>query len=164
MADDEIILSELSDDELVLQMHDDLYDGLKEEIEDGVNILIERGWAPYDVLTKALVAGMTIVGADFRDGILFVPEVLLAANAMKGGMEILRPLLAETGVEPIGKMVIGTVKGDIHDIGKNLVDIILTNNGYTVFNLGIKQPMSAILDAANANEAAVAREIGRAHV
>ena len=85
--DDEIILSELSDDELVLQMHDDLYDGLKEEIEEAVNILIERGWAPYDVLTKALVAGMTIVGADFRDGILFVPEVLLAANAMKAGSE-----------------------------------------------------------------------------
>ncbi len=86
MADDEIILADLSDDELVLQMHDDLYDGLKEEIEDGVNILLERGWTPYDVLTKALVAGMTIVGADFRDGILFVPEVLLAANAMKAGM------------------------------------------------------------------------------
>ncbi len=90
--DDEIILSDLSDDELVLQMHDDLYDGLKEEIEEGVNILIARKWTPYDVLTKALVAGMTIVGADFRDGILFVPEVLLAANAMKGGMAILKPL------------------------------------------------------------------------
>jgi methanogenic corrinoid protein MtbC1 len=81
----DIILSELSDDELVLQMHDDLYDGLKEEIEEGTNILLERGWTPYDVLTKALVAGMKIVGADFRDGILFVPEVLLAANAMKAG-------------------------------------------------------------------------------
>ena len=64
---------------------------------------------------------MKIVGIDFRDGILFVPEVLLAANAMKAGMAILRPLLAETGAEPIGKVVIGTVKGDIHDIGKNLV-------------------------------------------
>ena len=102
-------------------MFDDLYDGLKEEIEEGVNILLERGWAPYDVLTKALVGGMTIVGDDFRDGILFVPEVLLAANAMKGGMAILKPLLAETGAPRVGKMVIGTVKGDIHDIGKNLV-------------------------------------------
>jgi methanogenic corrinoid protein MtbC1 len=102
-------------------MHDDLYDGLKEEIEEGVNILIARGWTPYDVLTKALVAGMTIVGADFRDGILFVPEVLLAANAMKAGMFILKPLLVETGAPRMGKMVIGTVKGDIHDIGKNLV-------------------------------------------
>jgi cobalamin-dependent methionine synthase I len=75
--------SELADDELVQQMHDDLYDGLKDEIEEAVNILLERGWTPYDILTKALVEGMRIVGIDFRDGILFVPEVLLAANAMK---------------------------------------------------------------------------------
>ena len=149
MADeDEIILSELSDDELVLQMHDDLYDGLKEEIEEGVNILLSRGWTPYDVLTKALVSGMTIVGNDFRDGILFVPEVLLAANAMKGGMAILKPLLVETGAPRMGKMVIGTVKGDIHDIGKNLVDIILSNNGFETVNIGIKQPINAILEAA----------------
>ena len=91
MSDDEddIVLSELNDEELVQQMFDDLYDGLKEEIEEGVNILLARDWVPYDVLTKALVSGMTIVGIDFRDGILFVPEVLLAANAMKGGMAIL---------------------------------------------------------------------------
>ena len=139
MADeDEIILSELSDDELVLQMHDDLYDGLKEEIEEGVNILIERGWAPYDVLTKALVAGMTIVGNDFRDGILFVPEVLLSANAMKAGMSILKPLLAETGAPRMGKMVIGTVKGDIHDIGKNLVAMMMEGAGFEVVDLGIE--------------------------
>eukprot|EP00581_Thalassiosira_minuscula_P037574 CAMPEP_0184449260 /NCGR_PEP_ID=MMETSP0740-20130409/4949_1 /TAXON_ID=385413 /ORGANISM="Thalassiosira miniscula, Strain CCMP1093" /LENGTH=111 /DNA_ID=CAMNT_0026819321 /DNA_START=103 /DNA_END=435 /DNA_ORIENTATION=- len=108
--EDEIILADLDDEELVQQMFDDLYDGLREEIEEGVNILIERDWAPYDILTKALVGGMTIVGADFRDGILFVPEVLLAANAMKGGMAILKPLLAETGAPRVGKMVIGTVK------------------------------------------------------
>ena len=97
---------------------DDLYDGLKEEIEEGVNIYLARGWTPYNILTKVLVEGMRIVGIDFRDGILFVPEVLLAANAMKGGMFILRPLLAETGAEQVGKVVVGTVKGDIHDIGK----------------------------------------------
>ncbi|MDG1998466.1 MAG: B12-binding domain-containing protein, partial [Amylibacter sp.] len=126
MSDEEdIILSELSDDELVPQMHDDLYDGMKEEIVDAVNILLERGWQPYDVLTKALVEGMRIVGIDFRDGILFVPEVLLAANAMKGGMAILKPLLAETGAPRLGNMVIGTVKGDIHDIGKNLVTMMM---------------------------------------
>ena len=123
--EDEIILSELDDEELVQQMFDDLYDGLKEEIEEAVNILLERNWEPYDILTKALVGGMTIVGADFRDGILFVPEVLLAANAMKGGMFILKPLLAETGAPRVGKMVIGTVKGDIHDIGKNLVSMMM---------------------------------------
>src|SRR5215510_3788272 len=125
MANDagELDLRSLGDDDLVQQMHDDLYDGLKEEIDEAVHILLERNWAPYDVLTKALVEGMRIVGIDFRDGILFVPEVLLAANAMKAGMAILRPLLAETGAPKMGKMVIGTVKGDIHDIGKNLVSI-----------------------------------------
>jgi len=137
MADDEIILSELSDEDLVLQMYDDLYDGLKEEIEEAVHILLERKWTPYDILTKALVEGMRIVGIDFRDGILFVPEVLLAANAMKGGMFILRPLLAETGAPKLGSMVIGTVKGDIHDIGKNLVGMMMEGAGFDVFDLGI---------------------------
>jgi len=154
MADenDEIILSELSDDELVLQMHDDLYDGLKEEIEEGVNILLSRKWTPYDVLTKALVAGMTIVGADFRDGILFVPEVLLAANAMKGGMFILKPLLAETGAPRMGKMVIGTVKGDIHDIGKNLVGMMMEGAGFEVRDLGINNSVEKYLEAIEADQ------------
>ncbi len=148
MADEEdIILSELEDEELTLQMHDDLYDGLKEEIEEAVNILLARGWTPYDVLTKALVAGMTIVGIDFRDGILFVPEVLLAANAMKGGMGILKPLLAETGAAPVGKMVIGTVKGDIHDIGKNLVAMMMEGAGFEVTDLGINNSVEKYLDA-----------------
>jgi methylmalonyl-CoA mutase cobalamin-binding domain/chain len=145
--DDEIILSELPDDELVLQMYDDLYDGLKEEIEEGVNILLARGWTPYDILTKALVAGMTIVGHDFRDGILFVPEVLLAANAMKGGMAILKPLLAETGAPRVGKMVIGTVKGDIHDIGKNLVGMMMEGAGFEVVDLGINNPVENYIEA-----------------
>lgn len=149
MADeDDIILSELDDEELVLQMHDDLYDGLKEEIEEAVNILIARGWTPYDVLTKALVAGMTVVGNDFRDGILFVPEVLLAANAMKGGMAILKPLLVETGAPRMGKMVIGTVKGDIHDIGKNLVAMMMEGAGFEVVDLGINNPVENYLEAA----------------
>ena len=151
--EDEIILSELDDEELVQQMFDDLYDGLKEEIEEGVNILLERKWAPYDVLTKALVGGMTIVGADFRDGILFVPEVLLAANAMKGGMAILKPLLAETGAPRVGKMVIGTVKGDIHDIGKNLVGMMMEGAGFEVVDLGINNPVENYLSALEAEDA-----------
>ena len=151
--EDEIILSELDDDELVQQMFDDLYDGLKDEIQEGVNILLERGWEPYDVLTKALVGGMTIVGNDFRDGILFVPEVLLAANAMKGGMAILKPLLAETGAPSIGKMVIGTVKGDIHDIGKNLVGMMMEGAGFDVVDLGINNPVENYLDTAEAEGA-----------
>jgi len=151
--EDDIILSELDDEELVQQMFDDLYDGLKEEIEEGVNILLERKWAPYDVLTKALVGGMTIVGHDFRDGILFVPEVLLAANAMKGGMAILKPLLAETGAPRVGKMVIGTVKGDIHDIGKNLVGMMMEGAGFEVVDLGINNAVEAYLEALDAEEA-----------
>jgi methylmalonyl-CoA mutase cobalamin-binding domain/chain len=147
MSDDEIILSELSDDELTQQMHDDLYDGLKEEIEEGTRILLDRGWAPYKVLTEALVEGMRIVGEDFRDGILFVPEVLLSANAMKAGMAILRPLLAETGAPKIGKMVIGTVKGDIHDIGKNLVAMMMEGAGFEVINIGINNPVENYLNA-----------------
>jgi 5-methyltetrahydrofolate--homocysteine methyltransferase len=147
MTDDELILADLEDSELVLQMHDDLYDGLKEEIEEGVNIFLDRGWQPYDILTKVLVQGMSIVGVDFRDGILFVPEVLLAANAMKGGMFILKPLLIETGAPRVGKMVIGTVKGDIHDIGKNLVSMMMEGAGFEVLDLGINNPVENYLQA-----------------
>lgn len=135
--EDDLILSELSDEELVPQMQDDLYDGLEEEVVEGVEILLERGWEPYRVLTEALVGGMTVVGNDFRDGILFVPEVLLAAKAMKAGMAILKPLLAETGAPRMGKMVIGTVKGDIHDIGQNLVTMMMEGAGFEVMNIGI---------------------------
>jgi len=143
----EIVLAELSDEELVPQMHDDLYDGLKDEVVEGVGILLQRGWTPYDVLTKALVEGMRIVGIDFRDGILFVPEVLLAANAMKGGMAILRPLLAETGAPKLGTMVIGTVKGDIHDIGKNLVSMMMEGAGFEVHDIGINNAVESYLQA-----------------
>ncbi|NNU80611.1 cobalamin-binding protein [Halovulum dunhuangense] len=146
--DDDLVLSELDDDELVEQMMDDLYDGMKPEIEEGVNILLERGWTPYDILTKALVSGMKVVGDDFRDGILFVPEVLLAANAMKGGMGILKPLLVETGAPRLGKMVIGTVKGDIHDIGKNLVAMMMEGAGFEIVDLGINNPAENYIDTA----------------
>ncbi len=146
-SDDDLDLRSLDDDELVKQMQDDLYDGLKDEVEEGVNILLEREWAPYKILTEALVEGMRIVGIDFRDGILFVPEVLLSANAMKGGMAILRPLLAETGAPKVGKMVIGTVKGDIHDIGKNLVAMMMEGAGFEVINIGINNPVENYLEA-----------------
>src|SRR5689334_644329 len=146
-ADAEFNLRDLNDQELIEQVHDDLYNGLKAEVEEATHIFLERGWNPEKVLNEALVEGMRIVGIDFRDGILFVPEVLLAANSMKGGMEILRPLLAETGVEPIGKIVIGTVKGDIHDIGKNLVGMMMEGAGFEVIDLGINNPVEKYLDA-----------------
>jgi methylmalonyl-CoA mutase cobalamin-binding domain/chain len=140
-------LDSLDDAELVEQVHDDLYNGLKDEVVEATHILLRRGWAPDRTLNDALVEAMRIVGEDFRDGILFVPEVLLAANAMKAGMEVLRPLLAETGAEPIGKVVIGTVKGDIHDIGKNLVSMMLEGAGFEVINLGINNPVEKYLAA-----------------
>lgn len=145
--EEELVLSELPDDELVEQMHDDLYDGLAEEISEATTILLERGWSATRVLEEALVGGMNIVGVDFRDGILFVPEVLLSANAMKSGMEVLRPLLAETGAKPVGKMVIGTVKGDIHDIGKNLVVMMMEGAGFEVIDIGINVDVEVYLEA-----------------
>jgi methylmalonyl-CoA mutase cobalamin-binding domain/chain len=143
----DIDLASLSDEELTEQMHNDLYDGLADAITEGTNILLSRGWGPEKVLNDALVEGMRIVGIDFRDGILFVPEVLLAANAMKAGMAILRPLLAETGAEIVGKVVIGTVKGDIHDIGKNLVAMMLEGAGFEVVDLGINTDADKYINA-----------------
>ena len=148
MADEEDFdLRDLDDQELCEQMWDDLYDGLADEISEGTKILLERGWEPYRVLTEALVEGMRIVGVDFRDGILFVPEVLMSANSMKAGMEILRPLLAESGAPQQGKMVIGTVKGDIHDIGKNLVSMMMEGAGFEVIDIGINQSVEEYLAA-----------------
>ena len=147
ILDDELDLNTLTDTELVIQMHDDLYDGLDEEIFAGTNILLERGWGAERVLNDALVDGMTIVGIDFRDGILFVPEVLKSAGAMKAGMAILKPLLAETGAEPVGTMVIGTVKGDIHDIGKNLVGMMMEGAGFEVFDIGINNTVDDYMAA-----------------
>jgi 5-methyltetrahydrofolate--homocysteine methyltransferase len=144
---EEIDLSSLSDEDLVEQMHNDLYDGMNDEIVVGTKILLDRGFSPAKVLDDALVAGMKIVGVDFRDGILFVPEVLLAANAMKAGMGILRPLLVETGAEPVGKVVIGTVKGDIHDIGKNLVGMMLEGAGFEVIDIGINSDAEKFIAA-----------------
>jgi 5-methyltetrahydrofolate--homocysteine methyltransferase len=145
--EDDLDLRTLPDDELVEQMHDDLYNGLKEEVAEGTDILLERGWDANKVLNEALVAGMTIVGIDFRDGILFVPEVLMSANAMKAGMAILKPLLSQSDEPTAGKMVIGTVKGDIHDIGKNLVCMMMEGAGFEVIDLGINTPVEEYLAA-----------------
>lgn len=139
--------STVSDDELWQQMHEDLYDGLKDEVVAETKEALARGYSPPDVLAKGLVGGMDIVGVDFRDGILFVPEVLMAANSMKAGMQILRPLLVETGAERIGKMLIGTVKGDIHDIGKNLVSMMMEGAGFEVVNIGINNDAEKFITA-----------------
>ena len=117
-------------------MQDDLYDGLGPQIVAATNQALAWGQSPDNILNHGLVAGMDVVGQDFGAGILFVPEVLRAANAMKAAMEILRPLLTETGVPKVGVAVIGTVKGDIHDIGKNLVAMMWEGAGFEVHNLG----------------------------
>ncbi len=144
---EDIVLSELSDNELIEQMHDDLYEGLADEIAEATQILLDRGWQAKKVLDEALVGSMNIVGKDFRDGILFVPEVLLAANAMKAGMTILQPILAEAGAQPVGKMVIGTVKGDIHDIGKNLAGMMMEGAGFEVIDLGTNTDADTYIEA-----------------
>jgi corrinoid protein of di/trimethylamine methyltransferase len=149
---EDIDITQLETPELLELIQDDLYDGLAEEVVASVNELLNRGLTPYDVLTRGLVAGMDVVGADFRDGILFVPEVLMAAKAMKAGMEILRPLLAETGAPQVGTMVIGTVKGDIHDIGKNLVAMMMEGAGFTVVNLGINVDADTFIKAIHEHE------------
>ena len=135
--------------ELYLKMQDDLYDGMREEVVEATNeALQEWGQTPGEILQRGLVAGMDIVGVDFRDGILFVPEVLLAAKAMKGAMEILRPLLTDAkDVQRQGTVIIGTVKGDIHDIGKNLVGMMLEGAGFEVINLGINVDAEQFLAA-----------------
>lgn len=152
MTDEQPDLSTLEDDVLIEQMHYDLYDGYRNEVVEGTRILLDRGWTAAQTLNEALVAGMRIVGIDFRDGILFVPEVLLAAGAMKAGMEVLRPLLAEAGDQAIGTVVIGTVKGDIHDIGKNLVGMMLEGAGFDVIDLGINTDVETFLNALDEHE------------
>jgi len=152
---DDIVLSELSDKELTKQMSEDLYDGLAEEIAEGTQILLDRGWEATDIMDEALVKGMVVVGDDFRDGILFVPEVLMAANAMKAGMALLEPILTASGIEPIAKMVIGTVKGDIHDIGKNLVGMMMEGAGIEVFNLGINTDAEEFINALEEHNATI---------
>lgn len=152
---DDIVLSELKDDELIEQMHEDLYDGLAEEIAEGTQILLDRGWEAPKVLDEALVEGMVVVGDDFRDGILFVPEVLLAANAMKAGMALLEPILSASGIEPIARMVIGTVKGDIHDIGQKLVGMMMEGAGVEVFNLGVNTDVDEYINALEEHNATI---------
>src|SRR3990167_2288789 len=125
-------LNDLPDDELVEQVHDDLYNGLREEVVESTEILLARGWSASKVLDEALVGGMGIVGVDFRDGILFVPEVLMAANAMKGGMEVLRPLLSQAGAE---------------SVGKNLVCMMMEGAGFEVIDIGINIPVEEYIAA-----------------
>ena len=147
-GDEDIDLALLSDEDLTAQMHDDLYDGMKEEIAEGTTILLDRGWGPDRVLNDALVEGMRIVGIDFRDGILFVPEVLLRRKRDEGGHGYPASAAGRDGrSNPSARVVIGTVKGDIHDIGKNLVAMMLEGAGFEVIDLGINTDVDEFIAA-----------------
>jgi 5-methyltetrahydrofolate--homocysteine methyltransferase len=124
-----------------------LYDGEDEEVAKLVQQALDQGLTPEEILSGGLIAGMDEVGKDFKAGDLFVPEVLIAARAMHAGMGILRPLLAESGVPSAGKYLIGTVQGDLHDIGKNLVKMMLEGAGFETVDLGVDVQPDAIVDA-----------------
>jgi len=122
--------------EMLEQMKKDLYSGKVDEVKAATEKALAEGMIPGEILNNGLIAGMDIVGVDFRDGTLFIPEVLLAAKAMHAGLDILRPLLSESDAPSLGKVVIGTVAGDLHDIGKNLVGMMLEGAGFEIIDLG----------------------------
>jgi 5-methyltetrahydrofolate--homocysteine methyltransferase len=124
-----------------------LYDGEDEEVAELVQSALDKGLAPTAILQGGLIAGMDQVGRDFKAGDLFVPEVLIAARAMHAGMKVLRPLLTESEAQSAGKFVIGTVKGDLHDIGKNLVKMMLEGAGFETIDLGTDVPPEAFVNA-----------------
>jgi 5-methyltetrahydrofolate--homocysteine methyltransferase len=133
--------------DLLQKMASSLYAGEDEEVAELVQEALDQGLAPAEILSSGLIAGMDEVGKDFKAGDLFVPEVLIAARAMSAGMDVLRPLLAESDVSSAGKFVIGTVKGDLHDIGKNLVKMMLEGAGFETIDLGTDVEPAAFVDA-----------------
>jgi len=138
---------------LLKQMQTDLYDGDMDAVEAATRKAIDDGMSPKEILDDGLIAGMDIVGRDFKAGDLFIPEVLLCARAMHAGLKILRPLLAESGVPVQGKLVIGTVAGDLHDIGKNLVSMMFQGAGFEVIDLGTNVPPEKFVETVRAENA-----------
>ncbi|MFN8486043.1 MAG: corrinoid protein [Caldilineaceae bacterium] len=142
---------------------DDLLDDLLDSVVQGnqkqaiklTGALMEAGADPKEILNEGLIAGMTEVGDKFKCGDYFVPEMLIAARAMKGGLELLRPKLVDTGVKPVGTVVIGTVRGDLHDIGKNLVGMFLEGAGFKVVDLGVDVSAEKFVNAVKENDASV---------
>ena len=135
------------------QMKTDLYDGDMNAVETATRKAIDEGMSPKEILDNGLIGGMDVVGRDFKAGDLFIPEVLMCARAMHAGMEILRPLLAESGVPAQGKLVIGTVAGDLHDIGKNLVSMMFQGAGFEVIDLGVDVSPEKFVETVRAENA-----------
>jgi 5-methyltetrahydrofolate--homocysteine methyltransferase len=127
-------------------LHDAVIRGDAETVTQGVIESLEKGLPPGDILNQALVPAMSIVGDMFEKGEVYVPEMLIAAHAMKAGLKVLRPELTSAGVEPIGKVALGTVKGDIHDIGKNLVGMMMEGAGFEIVDLGVDVPTEKFIE------------------
>ncbi len=134
-------------EELLKEIANAVIDGKKEECESLTRRLLEGGLGPKEILDRGLVPGMDVVGVRFRDNIIFVPEVLISARAMKASLAILEPLLTAAKIKEVGVVVIGTVKGDIHDIGKNIVAMMLKGAGFKVVDLGIDTRVEKFIDA-----------------
>jgi 5-methyltetrahydrofolate--homocysteine methyltransferase len=137
--------------EVLEQIAQELFSGNAKAVAELVQRALDEGITPGEVLTGGLIKGMNEVGIKFKNNEIYVPEVLIAARAMKAGMEILKPRLAETGAKPMAKMVIGTVKGDLHDIGKNLVSMMMEGAGFEVIDLGIDVPAEKFIQAVKEN-------------
>ena len=131
-------------------MHDIAYNlivGKHTEVDRLTKEALDEGFPANTILDDGLIAGMAIVGIKFRDNIIFVPEVLVAARAMKAGMTHIEPILSASGIEPMGTVVMGTVKGDLHDIGKNLCIMMLRGAGFVVHDLGVDTKPDEFIDA-----------------
>ncbi|RJP30304.1 MAG: cobalamin-binding protein [Candidatus Omnitrophota bacterium] len=139
--------------EIYEQIADAIYKGKHQDVRQLVEQCLNEGKSASDVLTNGLVAGMGKVGCDFKENVIFIPEVLIAAKAMKAGMEVLRPKLVETGVQPVAKAVIGTVAGDLHDIGKNLVSMMLEGAGFEVIDIGVDCSEEKYINAVKEHQA-----------
>ena len=144
-----------SGDELMQDIAYNLISGNNTEVGVLVKKALDEGYSANIVLDDGLIAGMAIVGIKFRDNVIFVPEVLISARAMKAGMEHIEPILSASGVEPIGTVIMGTVKGDLHDIGKNLCIMMLRGGGFLVHDLGVDTKPDDFIDAVMEHEAAI---------
>jgi methylmalonyl-CoA mutase cobalamin-binding domain/chain len=142
----------MTNEEILQGLYDNTLIGNAPEVKDLTNAGLAQDMNPESLLYDALIPSLEEVGARFERGDYFVPEMLIAARAMQGALDILRPLLAETGAKPIGTYVMGTVKGDVHDIGKNLVNIMLEGAGFTVHDLGVNVAPETFIEAINAHK------------
>ena len=139
--------------EIFEHMIDGIFKGEAEDVARLTREALDQGISAQEILNKGLVAGMDIVSEKFKANEIFIPEVLVSAKAMKGGMTLIRPILAESNVEPLGKVVIGTIQGDLHDIGKNIVAMLLEGAGFEVIDLGADVPIHAFIEKAETENA-----------